>query len=237
MKNLKASKKRFSGGGEAEDKETGLEASKSEPVGFFERLRMGNIDDPKSEAYKRLGAGRGAAKRAADVEVIDATPVATRSLAEPKVEMPEAPRRTASRSAENVAAEDAGELSLAELAMVEPKGKSSASNKASPVSAARKIAPPAVKKIDIAAIPVQPRVAMGKMQDMPEKRSSEDDTSLSLAQRMARRKERMGTSKPTDERSVNQRFKEEFGLKKGGSVSASRGDGIAQRGKTKGRIY
>lgn len=48
----------------AEDKKRGLEASKDEKVGFFERLRMGNIDDPKSEAYKRFGAGRGAAERA-----------------------------------------------------------------------------------------------------------------------------------------------------------------------------
>lgn len=48
----------------AEDKKKGLEASKDEKVGFIERLRMGNIDDPKSEAYKRFGAGRGAVERA-----------------------------------------------------------------------------------------------------------------------------------------------------------------------------
>jgi len=48
----------------AEDKKRGLEASKDEKVGFIERLRMGNIDDPKSEAYKRFGAGRGAVERA-----------------------------------------------------------------------------------------------------------------------------------------------------------------------------
>ena len=60
--------KRYEGGGEisgefdpkeAADKEAGLKASKNDDVGFFQRLRMGNIDDPKSEAYKRLGAGRG----------------------------------------------------------------------------------------------------------------------------------------------------------------------------------
>lgn len=48
----------------AEDKKRGLEASKDEHVGFFKRLAMGNIDDPKSEAYHRYGAGRGAAERA-----------------------------------------------------------------------------------------------------------------------------------------------------------------------------
>lgn len=55
----------------AEDKKRGLEASKDEKVGFFERLRMGNIDDPKSEAYKRFGAGRGAAERAKTTTPVD----------------------------------------------------------------------------------------------------------------------------------------------------------------------
>ena len=39
-------------------KQRGLEASKGDNVGFFERLRMGNIDQPGSEAYNRFGAGR-----------------------------------------------------------------------------------------------------------------------------------------------------------------------------------
>ena len=55
--------KRYDEGGPVEEsmaKQRGLEASNKEaPVGFFERIRMGNIDDPSSEAYKRFGAGRG----------------------------------------------------------------------------------------------------------------------------------------------------------------------------------
>jgi hypothetical protein len=63
MKKKKA--KRYQEGGEAEDKKRGLAASNKEgSVGFFERLRMGNIDDPKSEAYKRFGAGGGKAETA-----------------------------------------------------------------------------------------------------------------------------------------------------------------------------
>jgi hypothetical protein len=63
MKKKKA--KRYQEGGEAEDKKRGLAASNKEgSVGFFERLRMGNIDDPTSEAYKRFGAGRGKAETA-----------------------------------------------------------------------------------------------------------------------------------------------------------------------------
>jgi hypothetical protein len=43
---------------EADFKKKGLDSSKDDRVGFFERLRMGNIDSPKSEAYRRFGAGR-----------------------------------------------------------------------------------------------------------------------------------------------------------------------------------
>ena len=55
--------KRYDEGGdvaEAEAKKRGLEMSNKEaPVGFFDRIRMGNIDQPGSEAYNRFGAGRG----------------------------------------------------------------------------------------------------------------------------------------------------------------------------------
>lgn len=51
--------RRFQEGGEAADKAAGLAASNKEaPVSFFERLRMGNIDQEGSEAYNRFGAGR-----------------------------------------------------------------------------------------------------------------------------------------------------------------------------------
>lgn len=74
--------RKFSEGGEAADKEAGLKASKNEKVGFFERMRMGNIDDEGSEAYKRFGAGRGKAERV-PVEDRVATPVKREA---PKVE-------------------------------------------------------------------------------------------------------------------------------------------------------
>jgi hypothetical protein len=58
-------RRRFAEGGisEAADKEAGLKASKGDKVGFFERLRMGNIDQEGSEAYNRFGAGRAKADR------------------------------------------------------------------------------------------------------------------------------------------------------------------------------
>jgi hypothetical protein len=70
---MKKKAKRYQAGGEAEDKKRGLAASKGEKMGFFERLRMGNIDDPKSEAYKRFGAGRGQAETAKERETIKAS--------------------------------------------------------------------------------------------------------------------------------------------------------------------
>ncbi len=70
--------KRFQEGGMS-DKDRGLEASKEDKVGFFERLRMGNIDEEGSEAYRRFGAGRGKAERT-PVETMAATP-ATRPTA------------------------------------------------------------------------------------------------------------------------------------------------------------
>ena len=57
--------KRYDIGGEVDEstaKQRGLDISnKEKPVGFFERIRMGNIDEPGSEAYNRFGAGRGRA--------------------------------------------------------------------------------------------------------------------------------------------------------------------------------
>jgi hypothetical protein len=53
-------KRKFKDGGDVDDKLRGLKASEGEKVGFLKRLRMGNIDDPTSEAYRQFGAGRGA---------------------------------------------------------------------------------------------------------------------------------------------------------------------------------
>ena len=64
---MKKKAKRYQEGGEAEEKRRGLAASEGEKVGFLERLRMGNIDDPTSEAYRRFGAGRGRSIPAPDM--------------------------------------------------------------------------------------------------------------------------------------------------------------------------
>jgi hypothetical protein len=76
--------KRFQEGGMS-DKDRGLEASRDDKVGFFERLRMGNIDDEGSEAYRRFGAGRGKAERT-PVETMAATPATRPTAAAPEMD-------------------------------------------------------------------------------------------------------------------------------------------------------
>jgi hypothetical protein len=66
-----------------------------------------------------------------------------------------------------------------------------------------------------------------------------DVTKMSLADRAkaSREKARFGSG-TTDKRSVNERIKAAFGMKSGGKVSmaSNRADGIAQRGKTRGKM-
>lgn len=94
----------YADGGEVETlKQEGLKASEGEKVGFFDRLRAGNIDDPSSEAYKRFGAGRGQLERdfkAAEKQMddLDAMKKADAAKPAPKVEAPsrdmDAPEQT-----------------------------------------------------------------------------------------------------------------------------------------------
>ena len=69
-----------------------------------------------------------------------------------------------------------------------------------------------------------------------EKSSAPDVTKMSLSERMkaSRESARSGSGK-TDTRSVSERLRSAFGMAKGGTAS-SRADGIAQKGKTKGRM-
>jgi hypothetical protein len=66
-----------------------------------------------------------------------------------------------------------------------------------------------------------------------------DETKLSLSERMklSRARSKAGSG-PTDKRSVNERVRSMFGMKSGGSVSSAsrRADGIATKGKTRGKI-
>ena len=69
-----------------------------------------------------------------------------------------------------------------------------------------------------------------------EKSSAPDVTKMSVSERMkaSRENARSGVG-TTDTRSVSQRLRAAFGMKSGGTAS-SRADGIASRGKTRGKM-
>jgi len=65
-----------------------------------------------------------------------------------------------------------------------------------------------------------------------------DVTKLSVAERRKMSRDNPSVGGPTDRRSVGERLKSAFGMKSGGSVSSAskRADGIATKGKTRGRM-
>jgi hypothetical protein len=142
--------KRFAEGGmtdadqEAADKAAGLEESNKEaPVGFFERLRMGNIDDSSSEAYKRFGAGRGATSRASRVPVEDAVPVKVDRSVPAKQAMGEDERPAPTGMA-------AATVAAKPVVSTKPVVKTPVTTAAKPVMAAKSAAPskPAAPVVD-----------------------------------------------------------------------------------------
>ena len=303
--------RRFQEGGEAALKAEGLAASNKTPMGFFERLRMGNIDQEGSEAYNRLGAGRGRMERDAASELaanqmvdnMNASRSARGSYAPEQLdaeagdtarmsEMMERGRKAGMEvdSAERMqgykplaAAQNAAILA----GKVRPAASRPLASQlpAKPAAAASKPAAPAVSKgsqsddalsrrisdaakrsgketsnlgvADRAALLAAQYETMGKGKidrknaaGASAKSTTDDidETKLSLSDRMKRSRERSKSgSGPTDKRSVNERMRETFGMKKGGAVkkmasggmtssASKRADGIATKGKTRGKI-
>lgn len=107
-------------------KQRGLDASNKEPsVGFFERLRMGNIDDKNSEAYKRFGAGRGRAEMV-PVEDRTGTPVSQMPVSSKvaSVQEPSAPITSTGKPSAVYTAEDVDSVSTTPSPIFTPVAKS-----------------------------------------------------------------------------------------------------------------
>jgi hypothetical protein len=285
MKKKKA--KRYQEGGEAEDKKRGLAASNKEgSVGFFERLRMGNIDDPKSEAYKRFGAGRGKAEAAK-------TTAPTINQVDERLEegktasgMPREARgiENKPKKRSTFGAAFAGARADGKKTFEYPKGSGNmfTTQTKEEAAAAKSTAKPAVSKPAAAAPPRSYRgtqdegdagekaarkaqeAKMAKAREMRKqtdpgdvpvnvRRTQEasakskrrdmtgfDKLSFSEQMKYLSTKGKEGTGFKTKEGSTKK--KDEMGdytpFKKGGTVSSAskRGDGIAMRGKTKGRM-
>jgi hypothetical protein len=281
MKKKKA--KRYQAGGEAEDKKRGLAASNKEGnVGFFERLRMGNIDDPTSEAYKRFGAGRGKAETANEKAAIKAY----KGPSEAGMGTPDSPSpftgSTGERAPAKAAAKKPAKAPIVTKEQLKAsgfdnlrdylndrrgltrRGESSPRKPAAAVSrgpsrgtqdegdageeAARKAQEAKMakaremrKQTDPGDVPANVRrtqeaSAKSKRRDM----TGFDKLSFSEQMKYLSTKGKEGTGFKTKEGST--RKKDEMGdytpFKKGGTVSSAskRGDGIAMRGKTRGRM-
>lgn len=235
---MKRKTKRYQDGGKTEDqyKKEGLESSKDEKVGFFERLRMGNIDNPSSEAYRRFGAGR--AKMAEEAR----TPV-------PEMSSDYSGRGTKSQSSSGssemmprtkVSASDIGFTGGGEDVTNESSYMPRSTYKMEDIGDAT--------NDDIKPKPKpkpKPRKRVSQSFGVDEagmeerSKAAKSDTPYGKSKTL---KALMGTFSP--ERS-SKRYAEstpyarsKMGMKSGGKVSSasSRADGIAQRGKTKGRI-
>jgi hypothetical protein len=123
-----------------------------------------------------------------------------------------------------------GDASAAEEAGQFGDAGSSRTVKATPKKAAPKPAAKAAPK-PVAKSEYKPAI---KASEMPA-----DDTKMSVTDRAKASRERARAgSGTTDRRSVGERLKSAFGMKSGGSVGSAsrRADGIATKGKTRGKM-
>lgn len=294
--------RRFAEGGmtdaeqEAMDKAAGLEESNKEPpAGFFERLKAGNIDDPKSEAYKRFGAGRGAASRAARVPVEDAVPVKVNRMPEMAMGEDERPAPTGMGAATKmlpaqpvkrptvkpqVKAPPPRPAPVAKpvarpapVVPVSPKAApivdelaEYAASKKKPTSKAettttaedRMFTPPSKEDIDkgmeAAAMILGPGVGLKALQALAKKLAARGSSGSSIGQMVSTKLGKSSSSAPylkelgNSPRKIGSETKQ-IGMKAGGKVKKvgnvsskkassvfKRGDGIATKGKTRGKM-
>jgi hypothetical protein len=239
--------KRYEGGGEVADKEKGLKASAGEDVGFFQRLRMGNIDDPNSEAYKRFGAGRGRSEAPA------ATPVEV-ERPRPVPRPPAYPNPIFEEGRKQGMLQPSGDASVAEDYARRPRNpeaeqeadnpRKTAPKPTAPKPNASKPSKAAPKLIDPSNIKSGPRfdeeglidpsnIRSGRREFEESQIAPVDVTKLSLAERQKLKNQR---AKSTDVTKLS--LAERMKMKSGGSVSSAskRADGIATKGKTRGRM-
>ena len=232
--------KRYEEGGDVEEskaKQRGLDISnKEEPMGFLQRLRMGNIDDPSSEAYKRFGAGRGRSEAPAKQEEPAPAP-APMPVARPSMK----PNPIIAAGESQGMRQPSGDASVAEDYSGPRTKPIVTASESKPSVSKPSVSKPAASK---PAKSLEPKVTdtgdessrlLAKYKKSEEENAPVDVTKLSLAER---RKLNRSKSSPTDKRSVNERIREKLGFNKGGSVSSAsrRADGIATKGKTRGKI-
>jgi hypothetical protein len=126
-----------------------------------------------------------------------------------------------------------GDASAAEAAGQFGDAGTSRVVKATPKAAPKPTAKPAPKLIDPS------NIRSGRRSDEESQMAPADKTKMSVSERAkASRESARAGSGTTDRRSVGERLKSAFGMKSGGSVGSAsrRADGIATKGKTRGRM-
>ena len=142
--------------------------------------------------------------------------------------------------------EDGGEIDAMEeankredMGLKNPNAKeygesgTSYTTKAAPKAAPKPAAKAAPKLIDPS------NIRSGRRSDEESQMAPADKTKMSVSERAkASRESARAGSGPTDRRSVGERLKSAFGMKSGGSVGSAsrRADGIATKGKTRGKM-
>ncbi len=126
----------------------------------------------------------------------------------------------------NPNAKEYGESGTSYTTKAEPKTKP----KTKPKAVRRGFDEPEPKLIDAS------NIRSGRRDFEESQMASSDKTKMSVSERAkaARESARSGSGS-TDKRSVNERIRSAMGMKNGGSAS-SRADGIAVKGKTRGKI-
>ena len=116
-------------------------------------------------------------------------------------------------------------------------GQSDGASSSRSLKAAPKAMPKAVAKPKAAPKLIDPSNIRSGRRDFEESQKAPvDKTKMSLSERAkASRESARAGSGATDTRSVSQRLRSAFGMKNGGSAS-SRADGIATKGKTRGKM-
>ena len=126
----------------------------------------------------------------------------------------------------NPNAKEYGESGTSYTTKAEPKTKP----KTKPKAVRRGFDEPELKLIDSS------NIRSGRRSDEESQMPSSDKTKMSVSERAkANRESARSGSSTTDRRSVNERIRSAMGMKNGGSAS-SRADGIATKGKTRGKM-
>ena len=126
----------------------------------------------------------------------------------------------------NPDAKEYGESGTSYTTKAEPKTKP----KTKPKAVRRGFDEPEPKLIDAS------NIRSGRREFEESQMASSDKTKMSVSERAkANRESARSGSSTTDKRSVNERIRSAMGMKNGGSAS-SRADGIATKGKTRGKM-